>query len=276
MRKTKTCLLILFGIACLSLPVIAVQKKANKSRLTAYRDNNCVICHSSLLEPVRVSAHYYEWLNSAHEKNGAGCEKCHGGDPSAKVSKTAHTGVLRAAFPQSSLNPKNLPATCGSCHQEVVSAFIGSKHYQKLQESGAGPSCSTCHHHMATSVITWPPETSALCANCHNESGGPAAKYLDAPEKAGDVIAAFSRADEVIEWAYFLIAEEKKRLKEFRAEEAKLKRLAEILKGAKLNWHDFDLSKSRQQADEVFTEATKIKNGLRKDAPVYQRPHPRQ
>lgn len=276
MRRTKICLLILFGLACLALPVIAVQKKANKSRLTAFRDNNCVICHSSLIEPVRVSAHFYEWLNSTHEKKGVGCEKCHGGDPSAKVSKTAHTGVLRAAFPQSSLNPKNLPATCGSCHQEVVSAFIGSRHYQKLQESGTGPSCSTCHHHMATSVITWPPETSALCANCHNESGGPAAQYLDAPEKAGDVIAAFSRADEVIDWTYFLISEERKRLKEFRAEEAKLKSLEAVLKGAKLNWHEFDLSKSRQQSDEVFTEATKIKNGLWKGAPANRRDVQRQ
>jgi cytochrome c peroxidase len=129
----------------------------------------------------------------------------------SKRSRTSSSGVLRAAFPQSGLNPKNLPATCGSCHQEVISAFTGSKHYQKLQESGTGPSCTTCHHHMATSVITWPPEASALCANCHNESGGPAANYLDAPEKAGDVIAAFSRADEVIDWTYFLIAEERKR-----------------------------------------------------------------
>jgi len=31
------------------------------------------------------------------------------------------------------------------------------------------------------------------------------------------------------------------------------------------------LSKSRQQADEVFNEATKIKNGLWKNAPAYQR-----
>jgi hypothetical protein len=140
-------------------------------------------------------------------------------------------------------------------------------HYQKLQESGAGPSCTTCHHHMATSVITWPPEASALCANCHNNSGGPAAQYLDAPEKAGDVIAAFSRADEVIDWTYFLIAEERKRLKEFRAEEAQLKRLEVVLKSAKLGWHEFDLSKSRQQADSVFTEANIIKNNLRRRSP---------
>jgi len=276
MRRIKICFLILFGIACLSFPAVAIQKKVNRSRLTAYRDNNCVNCHSGLIEPVRVSAHFYEWLNSTHEKKGVGCDKCHGGNPSAKDMKTAHTGVLRAAFPQSGLNPKNLPATCGSCHQEVVSAFTGSKHYQKLQESGTGPSCTTCHHHMATSVITWPPEASALCANCHNESGGPAANYLDAPEKAGDVIAAFSRADEVIDWTYFLIAEERKRPKGFRAEEAQLKRLEAVLKNAKLSWHGFDLGKSRQQADEVFTEATKIKNGLWKIAPSPQRDVPRQ
>jgi hypothetical protein len=124
---------------------------------------------------------------------------------------------------------------------------------------------------MATSVITWPPEASALCANCHNGSGGPAAQYLDAPERVGDVIAAFSCADEVIDWTHFLIAEERKRLKKFRSEEEQLKRLEVILKSAKLNWHEFDLSKSRQQADEVFAEATKIKNGLWKGVPSNQR-----
>ncbi|MCI0337481.1 MAG: cytochrome c3 family protein [Acidobacteria bacterium] len=267
MQRAKLWLLILFGIACLSFPVAATQKKVNKSRLTAYRDNSCVACHSTLLEPLRVSAHFYEWLNSAHQEKGVGCEKCHGGNPSAKIQKTAHTGMLRAAFPQSRLNPKNLPATCGSCHVEVVNAFLGSKHYKMFQESGTGPSCTTCHHHMATSVITWPPETTALCANCHNNSGGPAAQYLEVPEKAGDVIAAFSRADEVIDWSYFLIAEERKRVRGFKAEEEQLKRLAAILKGAKLNWHEFDLSKSRGQADQVFFEATKVMNKLWRKSP---------
>ncbi len=267
MRKTKIYLLtILFGIACLTFPAVAVQKKANKSRLTAYRDNNCVICHSGLNEPLRVSAHFYEWLNSAHEKNSVGCEKCHGGNPTAKVTKTAHTGVLRAAFPQSSLNPKKLPETCGSCHQQV-DVFIGSRHYQRLQDTGEGPSCTTCHHHMATSVISWPPNTSALCANCHNQSGGPAAQYLDAPEKGGDVIAAFSRADAVIDWSYFLIVDGSRYPKEFQAQEAQLKQLQLVLKSAKLSWHEFDLSKSRQQADRVFTEATKIKNSVWRSAP---------
>jgi hypothetical protein len=267
MRSVKFWVLILFGVACISFPAAATQKKAGKSRLLAYRDNNCVTCHASLLDPIRISAHFYEWFNSAHEKKGVGCEKCHGGDPSAKDLKPAHNGVIRAAFPQSSLHPKNLPATCGSCHQEVASAFIGSKHYQRLQETGTGPSCTTCHHHMATSVIIWPPETSALCANCHNKSGGPAEQYIEVPEKAGDVIAAFSRADEVIDWTYFLITEDRKRVRGFRTEEAQLKRLEEVLKGAKLKWHEFDLGKSRQQADQVFLEATRIKNNLWRKAP---------
>jgi hypothetical protein len=262
MRSVKIGVLILFGIACISFPVVAIQKKAGKSRLLVYRDNNCVNCHSSLFDPIQVSAHFYEWLNSTHQKKGVGCEKCHGGDLSAKDMKPAHNGVIRAVFPQSSLNPKNLPATCGSCHQEVVAAFIGSKHYQRLQESGTGPSCTTCHNHMATSVITWPPETSALCANCHNKSGGPAAQHTEVPEKAGDVIAAFSRADEVIEWTHFLISEERTRAGRFRAEEAQLKRLEADIKSAKLRWHEFDLGKSREKADQVFSNATKIKNSL--------------
>jgi hypothetical protein len=50
--------------------------------------------------------------------------------------------------------------------------------------------------------------------------------------------------------------------KGFRAEEAQLKQLEAVLKSAKLSWHVFNLSKSRQQADHVFSEAAKIKNNL--------------
>ena len=35
------------------------------------------------------------------------------------------------------------------------------------------------------------------------------------------------------------------------------------MKSAKLSWHEFNLSKSRHEADKVFSEATRLKNNLR-------------
>lgn len=262
MRRAKLGVLIICSLVCASWQPPRWERQGSRARLAAYRDNNCVTCHARVLEPVRVSAHFYEWLNSAHAQKGVGCERCHGGDPAATGPQAAHKGVLRAAFPQSSLHPQRLAVTCGACHEQVVRAFTNSKHYQKLRESGAGPSCTTCHQHMATAVITWPPQTTALCAKCHNQAGGPAAQYLDVLERAGDVIAAFSRADEVTDWAQFLIAEQRQRGRSLDAEAEQLRRLAAILQDAKLSWHKFNLPRSRQQADQVFFAAGKIKDGL--------------
>lgn len=267
MAKVKLALLVIFVVIIAAgfggLPQNkAAQKKSSPLGLAGYRDNQCVICHLSLTEPLRVSAHFYEWLNSKHEEKGVSCDKCHGGDPSASAKQTAHKGVLRSAFPQSRLSTQNLAETCKACHQEAVSAFVQSAHYQKLKDSGTGPSCTTCHHHMATSVIYWPPETANLCASCHKAEGNPAARYAKVPDTALDVVAALSRADEVIEWSYFLISEGRKRRLQLKTEENELKKLEQILKSAKLKWHEFDLDASRQHADQVFNEATKIKNSL--------------
>ncbi|MBL8188783.1 MAG: hypothetical protein JNK38_12295 [Acidobacteria bacterium] len=238
------------------------QKQTTPYGLGAYRDNQCVVCHLSLTEPLRISAHFYEWLNSKHSEKAVGCEKCHGGNALAKDKEDAHKGVLRSSFPQSRLHLQNLPATCNSCHQETVTAFVQSKHFQALKDSGVGPSCTTCHHHMASAVIYWPPETSQLCAACHKAEGNPAARYAQAPAKAADVLLAFNRADEVIEWSQFLISEGHKRRMQLKAEEEELKKLSLILKDAKVKWHEFDLEGSRQHADQVFMEATNVKNRL--------------
>jgi hypothetical protein len=247
-------------------PNSAAQKKNQSNVPAAYRANNCVICHASLVEPVGVSAHFYEWRNSAHEKRGVGCERCHGGDPTAKSLTTAHAGVLAPTFAQSKLHPKNLPTTCSTCHEGVVNAFVKSRHYQKLQESDAAPSCTNCHHHMATSVITWPPDTAALCAKCHSASGV-ASSYAQVPTQAGATIAAFSRADGIVEWARELMREGQRKKLSFKTEDAQLKQFEQSLKDAKTQWHAFNLTDSRRTADEVFREATKVKDGIWKRLP---------
>jgi hypothetical protein len=272
MRKTKLWLVVVFGVVSLTLSLAAAQKKRGQKKAAravpaAFQKNNCVICHAGLIEPVGVSAHFYEWRNSKHERSGVGCERCHGGDPSAPSQARAHEGVLLPSFPQSKLQAQNLPQTCSACHSEVVKAFVQSRHYQPLQESNAGPSCTTCHHHMATSVITWPPDTAALCAKCHNSSANPAAQYPQVSRQAGETIAAFSRAEGIVEWARELIREGKRKKLSFKAEELKLQQFAQSLKDAKVKWHAFQLTESRRQVDDVFRQATEVKDGIWKKLP---------
>lgn len=269
MRILKIGLIGLFGVLSLSLILAAAQKSSTRKKGSVpvvYRENNCVTCHAGLTEPVGVSAHFYEWRNSKHEKQGVGCEKCHGGDPTSKSMTTAHTGVLAPTFAQSKLHPKNLPTTCSACHQGVTDAFTKSAHYQKLQESSVAPSCTNCHHHMATSVITWPPDTAALCAKCHS-SNGVASQYTKIPTQAGETIAAFSRADGIVEWAHELIREGKQKKLSFRGEENQLRKFEKSLKEAKTQWHAFNLTDSRRTIDEVFRQATEVKDGVWKKLP---------
>ncbi len=269
MQKIKLGFVLLFVVVSLLLVLAAAQKSSRpqgRALPSAYRANNCVSCHASLIEPVGVSAHFYEWRNSKHEKSGVSCEQCHGGDPTAKSLTTAHEGVLSPTFAQSKLHPQNLPATCSACHQGVVTAFVKSKHYQKLQSSNTAPSCTNCHHHMATSVITWPPATAALCAQCHSPSGV-AAQYAQVPTQAGATIAAFSRADGIVEWAQELIREGKQKKLSFKTEDNQMKQFEQALKVAKTQWHAFNLTDSRRTADEVFRQATEVKDGIWKKLP---------
>lgn len=269
MRRIKYGCVLLFGLMSLLFIVAAAQKSATPKQRgvpLAYRNNNCVNCHAGLMEPVGVSAHFYEWRNSKHQQTGVGCEKCHGGDPTAKGKTAAHEGVFAPTFTQSKLHPQNLPATCSACHQGVVNAFVKSKHFQKLQTSNDAPSCTNCHHHMATSVITWPPDTAVLCAKCHN-ANGVAASYAQVPAQAGQTIAAFSRADGIVEWARELMREGKQKNLSFRAEEKQMQQFEQAMKAAKTQWHAFNLTDSRRTADEVFRQATTVKDGVWKKLP---------
>jgi hypothetical protein len=261
MPRRKLFLLGFLAVTLFAVSLNATQHKTPPGRLAAFRDNQCVICHARLTEPLRVSAHFFEWLNSPHERKNVGCEKCHGGDSSISTFRTAHQGVARASFPTSRLAPKNAPETCRNCHLEAVQVFTQSRHFQQLLTTGDGPSCTTCHHHMATSVIYRPPDTAALCANCHG-ARGPAAAYSKVPEQAGDTIAALTRADEVLDWSRFLITQGKKRRLNFAKEEAEIIRFEQTLKAAKLDWHSFDLSVARAKADQVFLQATALKDQL--------------
>ena len=65
----------------------------------------------------------------------ATCTSCH----------TAHR-ILPAKDPASTVNPKNVPTTCGVCHSGIESQFVNSVHSPTVTHTGKElPVCSTCH-----------------------------------------------------------------------------------------------------------------------------------
>ncbi len=65
----------------------------------------------------------------------ATCTSCH----------TAHR-ILPAKDPASTVNPKNVPSTCGKCHNGIEAQFVNSVHSPTVTHTDkALPVCSTCH-----------------------------------------------------------------------------------------------------------------------------------
>jgi hypothetical protein len=256
----KRCLLLVFtGIIGISLP--SVRPRAS-SQEEAFKDNGCVICHSRLSSPVSLSNRYFEWHVSLHKDKGVGCEKCHGGDATTKNKGQAHTGVLPASNAQGRIHPANLPETCRACHEAVVSSFVESAHAQKLRAAGLGPSCTTCHAHMASAVAHSPDQAAALCARCHDSADGLLPRKPEVPEKANEVMQSISRANAMVIWAerLFEVGQEKK--VDLTAQQKEMNGVRTRLGEAKASWHALNLDAVRKKADDAFEAGTKVKDGL--------------
>ena len=137
--------------------------------LGADEENQCVACHQREVLPISLGHSFDDWRGSAHRRGGVGCEKCHGGDATAKDAAAAHRGVLPAAEADSLVNPTKLSATCGGCHPKELAAYRDTVHAREVTVQGKGATCGTCHGAMATSLPS-PNELSARCAVCHQKS----------------------------------------------------------------------------------------------------------
>jgi cytochrome c7-like protein/cytochrome c554/c'-like protein len=262
-RKLKLSLFIIFVvIGCLRARGIE-GRHGQQQAGAAYKQNNCVNCHSRLIEPLHVSNRYLEWQLSAHQEKGVGCEKCHGGDPATSDEEKAHIGVLGLSDPKSRLHWKNHADTCGACHQDVVNAFKQSAHFKQIKDIGLGPSCINCHAHMAMRVIYDPSETTDLCARCHDTVNFIQPRP-EIPIRAGETVMAMQRADRIVSWARLLIEHGQMMGLDLDAEKNDLKLPEEMLREAKVKWHSFSLEGIRKQADEAFLKGAKIKDELRK------------
>ena len=155
------------------------------------------------------------------------------------------------------------PKTCGACHQNVASAFIESSHYKRLDGIGLGPSCNTCHAHMAKQVIYSPSETAKLCSRCHNSINS-LEPSLEISARANETMMALQRADYVIRWARLLLENGRRMNLSLNEEADEFKTAEDTLREAGVKWHTFDLDTVRKQADEAFLKGTKVRDKLRK------------
>jgi uncharacterized protein with PIN domain len=92
----------------------------------------------------------------------ATCTSCH----------TAHH-VLPRSDPESSVNPANVPATCGRCHQGIEEQFENSIHAKRVSGSAKElPVCNDCHtaHSIRrTGEDKFQLDVMDQCGRCHAE-----------------------------------------------------------------------------------------------------------
>jgi cytochrome c7-like protein len=118
--------------------------------------------------PASYEDQFVHWYESVHGRKGITCEKCHGGEPSRSEKEQAHRGMKSSRDPQSLIYYKNLPETCGKCHQGVYQQFVRSRHYQNLKTDRLAPTCTTCHGFEMDIRGVAPNQIVGRCMICHN------------------------------------------------------------------------------------------------------------
>ena len=113
---------------------------------------------------------FHDYSNSVHGRSLA--EK---GLLSAAVCTDCHTShsELKEADPRSSVNPKNIAATCGNCHKGIYNQYIASDHAYREQNKGQQyPTCGTCHTAHSISDVhkdKFMSEITVQCGKCHEK-----------------------------------------------------------------------------------------------------------
>lgn len=137
--------------------------------------NLCGDCHrkdgkASLHADLKREDALADYSTSVHGKGltkkgllqAAVCTDCH----------TTHY-VLKASDEKSSVFPKNIPATCSSCHKGVYDEYIKSEHAITHDDrSNKYPTCADCHTSHAVAEIaedSFKEEVTQQCGNCHEE-----------------------------------------------------------------------------------------------------------
>lgn len=217
--------------------------------------NSCTACHSKLPSGSFAGAKAHGWKGSAHQKAGVTCDKCHGGNPKAAAKEEAHKGVLGSEDPESMVYYKNVPSTCGQCHGAEAFKFNRSGHYKKLETSGSGPTCVTCHGSMIVSVLT-PDSVADVCGRCHNSQG--VLPYV--PQYAKSVLLALRESQTMVneaEWYYHPAKGTRA------ASDITDARVA--LHSAKLDWHTFDLESITEYLQKTYGSLKKLPRPRRKN-----------
>lgn len=174
------------------VPILLFVLAGSGTSLAADR-NSCVDCHSNpdfLVTNNKLYDYFQEWNASVHKQEEVECSDCHGGNPDATDAKAAHGDGVGVSDEASGIYYKNVPQTCGQCHDEILEGFEKSKHFEhvkKQKDELQGPTCVTCHGSINVGILDVT-TVEAACARCHDEEHD---NHPENPEKAKAILNRF-------------------------------------------------------------------------------------
>ncbi len=212
----------------------------------AVDEDSCVSCHSSrdfMVTNRKLYDYFQKWRESLHMQEGVTCVDCHGGNNDVADKRAAHGRDLGESKAKSAVNFRNIPETCGDCHDDIYEGFRRSVHFEHLvakEQEEQGPTCVTCHGSINVTVLDVN-TVEATCSKCHND------ETENHPETAGEARALLNR---------FLSIHRYYRYITVRGDPAKTKAFFEEIdrqiRDLTIGWHTFDLEKIEVKTEIVL------------------------
>ena len=225
-----------FGLLLMLLAALPAGAQA-----PAKAKDSCVDCHRNpdfLVQNKKLYDYFRDWQLSTHEQHDVSCSDCHGGNPEIAGKKGAHGGEVGEEGRNNAVNFRNIPDTCGQCHDEILDAYLGSNHFKhlvKAKQEKQGPNCVTCHGSMNTTVLDVT-TVKAACARCHNEK---TENKPEIPDEARVILNKFLSIDRFNRYLSVRLKPEEK-TSILNDADARIHALAVI-------WHSFDLKKIERE-----------------------------
>ncbi|MBW2289946.1 MAG: cytochrome c3 family protein [Deltaproteobacteria bacterium] len=196
--------------------------------------------------------YFLRWGDSIHMQEGVSCHDCHGGSPGISDKKGAHDGSLGGDEATSAVNFRNIPDTCGECHDDIFEGFRKSEHFEQVSseenEEQQAPTCVTCHGaiNVAAPDVTTVEE---ICQQCHNEDSD------NQPENPRKARALLNRLLSIHRYyRYITVRGDPVEMKPFFA------RIDAQISDLTVTWHSFDLETIEEKTETVLNEL-KAKRG---------------
>lgn len=248
--------LVVLGVAAVFL--VALVSLAQPGRAAAEKKNQCEVCHSNpdfLVQNKQLYDYYQEWSVSIHRQEEVSCDDCHGGDSETADKDKAHGDGVSESDPSSGIYYKNVPDTCGTCHEEILAGFRTSHHFEQVaakKDEQQGPTCITCHGSIDSEILNVNTVAGA-CARCHNEESD---NHPENPEKARGILNRFLSIHRF--YRYIAIRAEPDEAKAF------FEKVDPQMRQLSVTWHTFDLDEievgTAQVLEQMKTKRDEIRN----------------